>query len=388
MTGMARLGWHGSRKRPNGTYQARWQDAEGLQSLGGFIGKTQADAYALKMAGAALDVLAGLAVVRKPIREARDAFLDRRTKANTRALNERRVDEFLAAMPNIKDTSHLTSHVINQYARQLEDDGHNPGGQQHHLKIVRAFTNFCITSKWLTENPFAKFEMPSSEYEGRALTPDEFALMISLETVTNQNKEVDQWLNWAFRFGKATLLRISQVWKLTPADFTAPNMLKVAPIKDTDPETKPLNDEAIQILQEIPIRAPGSRYFSYWSSVEAMRNSVQDKARRVGLPGLRFHDVCKITGVTELSQQGFSLGDLAHLSNTSKATLDKHYIKSDRDRAYAKFLAFKKSGHTLATTGPQNEGFVAANGVQQAQEGSKGTIEIASTSQPIPSVRR
>src|SRR5262249_4205706 len=137
--GRPKLGWHGSRRRKNGKYQARWCDTEGLHSLGGFLSKTQSDAYALKMANEALNVKVGLAVARKPIQDARKEFLDRRTKENTRALNTRRVDEFLTAMPEVQDTSQLTRNLIGRYAIKLERAGHNPGGQEHYLRIVRAF---------------------------------------------------------------------------------------------------------------------------------------------------------------------------------------------------------------------------------------------------------
>jgi hypothetical protein len=168
--GRPKIGWHGSRKRQNGRYQARWCDTEGLKSEGGFIAKAQADTYALKMANEALNVKVGLAVFRKPIQEARKAFLDRRTKENTRALNTRRVDEFLETMAEVRDTSQLTRNLIDRYAIELEKAGHNPGGQEHHLRIVRAFCRFCFDNKWIAEYPFKGFKMPKSDFVGRALS--------------------------------------------------------------------------------------------------------------------------------------------------------------------------------------------------------------------------
>jgi integrase len=390
--GKPKFGWHGVRKRPNGKYQARWcVDDNGTLRSEMFLGKEQASTFATRKANEVLDVKVGLAVVRIPILEARDLFLNRRTKANTRALNERRVDEFLTALPKIKDTSLLTNHVINQYARLLEDDGHNPGGQNHHLKIVRAFTNFCLANKWLTSNPFEDFVMPKSTYEGRALTADERALMYSIEP---RYVEVDTQLNSAFRFGYSTMLRISQVWALTPADFREPNMMRISGIKDQNTVTILLEDEAVQVLKKMPIRAQHERYFSHWASVDAMRNSVEDKARRMGLPGVRFHDVCKVSKVSDLDAEGIGLGDLAHLSNTSKATLAKHYIKSDRNRAFANYIARSKKngavsnpgpelGQPRANSGPTSGGFVGSKEVQPALEGSISTSENASTSPQI-----
>jgi hypothetical protein len=176
--GRHKVGWHGSRKRENGKYQARWCDNEGDKSLGGFISKTQSDAYALKMANEALNVKVGLAVFRKPIEEARKELLDRRTKENTRALNTRRVDEFLEDMAEVKDTSQLTRNLIDRYAIKLVKTGHNSGGQEHHLRIVRAFCKFCFDNKWISEHPFKGFKMPKSDFEGRPLSSEEWARMV------------------------------------------------------------------------------------------------------------------------------------------------------------------------------------------------------------------
>lgn len=393
MTGMAKLGWFGARIRGSGKFQARWCDADGLQSESGFITKEQARTYAQRKSTEALDVKVGTALLRKPIQAARDAFLNRATKGNTRALNERRVDEFLEDMPTIKYTSDLTSHAINQYARNLEA-GHNPGGQNHHLKIVRCFTKFCITSKWLTENPFLNFKMPKTEKVGRPLTDDEYDLMVTPGNTHNQYKEGDKWLNLAFRFGHSTMLRISQVWKLTPADFKEPNLIRIDGIKGQDAVWLPLRDEAVAILREMPIRAQQERYFSYWGTVDAMRNSVQDKARRCGIKPMirfvagkmrevypRFHDVCKVTRVTNLGQDGVSLGDVAHLSNTSKRTLAENYMLPDRDRAFANYM-----GHIRATNGPRNDANVARTGLQEPMVATQANYQNDASSPQISAV--
>lgn len=396
MYAMAKIGWHGTRKRANGRYQARWCDSEGVQSLGGFLSKAQAETHALNKAKEALNVMVGLAVFRKPIADARQGFLDRRTKENTRALNQRRLDEFLAAMPEIKDTSQLTRNLIDRYAGLLARAGHNSGGQEHHLRIVRAFCNFCVAQKWLVESPFTDFDMPKSDYEGRALNSEEWDRMVQPSRIPNQYKEVDWWLNRAFRLGYSGVLRISQVWKLQPKDFRAPNELWVEGIKDQEGEWKLLRPEAVAILQEL---LPGAllrgRFFHYWASVESMRNSVEDKARRVGLAGVRFHDVCKVTAVSDLAAKGYGPADLEHIANTSKRVLIEYYMKADRSRALARYVADQGGkaakaapiqGHTRATFGPNNQGFVETSGDQLRQESAKETVEKASISPSIPEV--
>lgn len=391
--GHAKLGWHGTRKRSNGAYQARWCGSEGLDSLGGFISKTQAEAYALKMANEALNVQVGLAVLRKPIPDARQQFLDRRTKENTRALNTRRTDEFLAAMPEVKDTSHLTRNLIDRYALTLERAGHNPGGQEHHLKIIRAFCKFCLDQKWISDHPFSGFKMPKSDFQGRALSAEEWQKMVAPSVIANQHKDSDWWLNRAFRLGYSTILRISQIWKLSPADFRAPDQLRVLPIKGQDPVWLTLRPEAVAIIQELtPSAVIHGRYFHYWASVESMRNSVEDKARRVNLVGVRFHDVCKVTAISDLSDEGYGPGDLEHISNTSKRVLVDHYIKADRKRAFVRYGTYAGGkaalapGQPGASYGPENGGFVVPKGVLESIDSSMEKVENVSNSRQVSAV--
>jgi hypothetical protein len=202
--------------------------------------------------------------------------------------------------------------------------------------------------------------------------------MVSPSRIQNQFKEVDWWLNRAFRIGYSTILRISQVWKLTPGDFRAPDQLRVLPIKGQDPVWITLRPEAAAIVQELmPEAILQGRFFHYWASVESMRNSVEDKARRVGLAGVRFHDVCKVTAISDLSDQGYGPGDLEHISNTSKRILVDHYIKADRKRAFARYLADDGGkaavaraiqGQPGASFGPENGGFVGSSGDQRSLE--------------------
>jgi hypothetical protein len=408
------------------------------------------------MANGALDVKVGLAVYSKPVQEARREFLERRTKDNTRQLNTRRVDEFLSAMPEVKDTSHLTRNVIDRFALHLESTGHNPGGQEHHLKIVRAFCKFCMDNKWLMEHPFKNFQMPKSEFAGRPLTPEEAhkiiepqngaRIMVFTEFDTRRNtyrvryndpngrpmevasgiaseaeaiqiklseqarldelgfvrpvqvREVDLWLKEAFAFGYSTMLRISQVWKLTSADFVGPDQLRVAPIKGQDPVWITLRQEAIDVLDRLTAKLNGQgRYFWYWPTVEAMRQAVEGKVRRAGIEPTvyivngqrrevypRFHDICKVSRISELEKQGFSLGELEQLSNTTQRTLMAHYIKADRTRAFAKYKKFL--GQQWANGWPKNGGSSGSNVVQGGVKEPKENSQNSSTSQQIPAL--
>jgi hypothetical protein len=429
-----------------------------VKAQGGFLSKVQADTFALKMANEALNVRVGLATHRKPVQEARKEFLERRTKENTRCLNERRIDEFLAVMTEIENTSQLTRNLIDRYALHLERAGHNPGGQEHHLKIVRAFCKFCLDNKWLSEDLFKNFKMPKSEFEGRPVTPEEAREIIEPEDGTRivvfkefdrrrgtfrvryngpsgrpievasgvkteaealeiavceqarlhslglvrpvKIREGDLWLKEAFTFGHSTMLRISQVWKLTPPDFVAPDQLRVAPIKGQDPVWITLRQEAIEVLTRLSSKLAGQeRFFWYWPTVERMRGAVKGKVRRTGVKPTvyvvngerrevypRFHDICKVSRISELEKQGFSLGELEQLSNTTQRTLMAHYIKADRARVFAKYKNFR--GQPVANGWPPNGGFSGVNRDQGLPKDTTENIENASTSQPIPAYRR
>jgi len=214
-----------------------------------------------------------------------------------------------------------------------------------------------------------------------------------------QVREGDLWLKEAFIFGRSTMLRISQVWKLMPSDFVVPDQLRVAPIKGQEPVWIPLRQDAIDVLNRLKARlGDNDRFFWYWSTVESMRTAVEGRVRRAGIaPTIymvrgekserfpRFHDICKVTRISELEKDGYSLGELAHLSNTSKKTLIDHYIKADRSRAFERYKNYSADrGHTVATIGPKNEGFVGVNGGQGLLDGTIENIEIASTSRQIP----
>lgn len=349
------LGWRDVRPKKSGKWEARWADENGAARGRTFMDKAVARKYADDMATEVLRGSVGMQL-NKPVRAALTEFLSRRLDYQTTALNERRMNEFLVAMPEVQTTANITDAVINRFDAILEARGSNPGGRHHHLKIVRAFCNFCRKKNWLRSDPFAGFKMPKSEFSGHPVTEEQFEKMCSIgwagsnETGVanglawnggNQYKDVDVWLRRAFIFGRETMLRISQVWKLTPADFREPNQLRVEGIKGQETEYKTLTPKAMAVLRELlPGCLPGARLFGYWSSVASMQCAVYKKAKRVGLPGLRYHDVCKVTRVTELDAAGFSIKEISQLSNTTPRTLLAHYIKPDKAQTQSKYEAF------------------------------------------------
>jgi integrase len=375
------IGWRDVRLKKSGKWESRWADEHGTARGKSWADKAVARKYADDMANAILRGSVGMDI-NKPVRDALAAFLERRLDPKTTALNERRVNEFLAAMPEVKLVSHLTDSVINRYDAVLESAGHNTGGRNHHLKIVRAFCKFCVEKNWLKVHPFTGFKMPKSDFEGRNVSQDDFDKMCSIGWVGsneraginglgwyggNQYKDVDVWLRRAFIFGRETMLRISQVWKLTPADFREPGEIRVKGIKHQPTVWVPLTEEALAIARSLLLgRAPGARLFDYWSSVASMQTSVYKKAQRVGLPGLRFHDVCKVSRVSQLDKAGFSIKEISQLSNTTPRTLLAHYIKPEREDTFAKYKRFQNpTGADVSGTkfpGSENTGLPPAVG--------------------------
>lgn len=355
--GLNAIGWHDIRQKPSGKWEARWAIDGGKVKGKSFLSKEQARKYASDQANGLLNCAVGLTVTKKATAEALSDFLGRSVDESTTELYERRLTEFFAAFPHepggdvrplpaITYINQLSDDAyINRYDKILVANGANPGGRNHHLRIVRTFCRYCVKKKWLAVYPFEDFKMPQSEFEGRPLAPGDFDLMAGPSKIHgNQHDlaETDLWLGRAFRLGRGTMLRISSVWGLTPKHFRAPDQLWVEAIKGQDPVWITLHPDALAVVLELlPGRSENQRLFDYWGSVEAMRNSVADKARRVGLPGIRFHDVCKVTRVSELAAAGWSPAAIAHVSNTSIKTLMTHYIKADRKRSFAEYANFK-----------------------------------------------
>lgn len=330
-------GWHDVRVKPSGKFEARWSDESGQARGKSFLTESQARNYAFNRAKEILDGATGLAVPTKDIRDAVTEFIGRYTDQGTVAIYSRHLDTFLDAHPQVTRTGHMSKTIFETYNVTLEREGHNSGGCRHILKSLKTFANYCLEKGWLRVNPFFKFRLPRQEFEGRALNPEEYARMISIDP----QYEVDRWINLALRIGNPSMLRISTVWGLVAEDFQAPDRLRIRAIKEQPGVWTYLHPEAHQALLELLICAvPNQRLFSYWPSVDSMRQSLRKKASRVGLKGVRFHDACKVTRVTELDAAGFGLGKIAALSNTSKATLAKHYIKADRRAAFKEYQTY------------------------------------------------
>jgi len=381
-------GWKDVRKKPSGKWEARWIDETGAVKGRSFVDKAVAAKLADDMARESERAAVGLGVTHKPIVNALAAFQDRRLDPKTVDLNGRRMKEFLLAFPALTLVDQITDTHINTFDRMLEAKGCNPGGRNHHLRIVRTFCKFCRDKNWLPTNPFLNFKMPKSDFEGRACTEEEFERMCSIGWVGgnkisdtygigwqggNQYKDVDLWLRRAFRFGRETMLRVSQVWKLTPEDFREPGEIRVKGIKGQESEWKPLTEIALEVLRELlQVTKPGQRFFSYWSSVASLQQAVQKKATRVGLKGLRFHDVCKVTRVSQLDAAGFSIKEISQVSNTTPRTLLAHYIKPDKQKTFDKYRAFAQA--RPASDPPETK--LSGNlGVSQPQGGIESTTD-------------
>lgn len=351
-------GWHAVRRKPSGKFEARWADENGLARGKCFLTETQARTYALTRAKEILDGSLGLTVPTKDIREAWDIFIGRYTDEGTVRIYTRHFEDCLTAHPELRVTGQLTKEFFERYNVELKDAGHNPGGRRHVLKTLKTFSRYCLEKNWLKVDPFFKFDLPKQEFEGRALLPDEFARMVSVDP----QYDVDLWISRALRLGNPSMLRISQVWKLTPEDFKAPDELRITGIKGQDTVWIQLHPDALEVMQELlRITPAGARFFAKWPTEDSMRQSIRKKAKRVGLKGVRFHDAAKVTRISELDAAGWGIGDLSALSNTTKTTLAKHYIKADRRRAFQRYQTYG---------GP-------TNGVKTGVETAQGALDRA-----------
>lgn len=343
-------GWHSTRRKPSGKWEARWADESGAARGRCFITKEQAAKYAFTKAKEILDGAAGLSVPTKNLGEAITSFLKRYTDEGTLAIYARHLEDFTAAHPALTRTGQITRHLIETYDADLTRAGHNPGGRRHVLKTVKTFTNYCMVNKWLLENPFFEFKMPKSEFEGRALNQVETDRLIS------GDRETDWFISRAVRLARSTMRRSSQIWALGPEHFREPGLMYFPSIKGQDAEWLPLQPEAVAIIRELmahPDRpSAGARFFFRWSSVEHMRDAIRVKAIDVGLKGTRLHDAGKVTRVTELDAAGKGLGYISAVSGTSQQTLSRHYIKPDRRKAFQDYLGLQTYGGPTGTLKP------------------------------------
>lgn len=343
-------GWHSTRQKPSGKWEARWADESGAARGRCFLTKEQATKYAFNQAKQILDGAAGLSVPTKSILEAINSFLNRYTDEGTLAIYTRHLEGFTVAYPELTKTGQVTKHVIETYDADLTRSGHNPGGRRHVLKTVKTFTKYCRVNKWLIEDPFFQFKMPKSEFEGRALSPAETDKLIS------GDRDTDWFISRAVRLARSTMRRSGQIWALAPKHFREPGLIYFPSIKGQESEWLPLQPEAIAIIRELLARtdrpALDSRFFFCWSSVEHMRDAIRVKAIDMGLKGTRLHDAGKVTRVTELDAAGKGLGYISVVSGTSQQTLSRHYIKPDRRKAFQDYLTLQTYGGPITGLKP------------------------------------
>lgn len=366
-------GWNSVRRKPSGKWEARWADESGEARGKCFLTKEQAAKYAFTRAKEILDGATGLAVPTKNLDEAINSFLNRYTDEGTLEIYTRHLENFKAAHPLLTMTGNITRALIEAYDADLTRAGHNPGGRRHILKTLKTFTNYCMGERWIMENPFGegdrRFKAPKSEFEGRALTPEETEKLIA------GDREVDWFINRAVRLARSTMRRSSQIYGLFPSHFREPGLLYFPSIKGQDAEWLPLQPEAVQIIRELmahPGRpAPDARLFYRWNSVEHLRDAIRVKAIDVGLKGTRLHDAGKVTRVTELDAAGKGLGYISAVSGTSQQTLSRHYIKPDRRKAFQDYLAYQTYGRPTEPLKPTE------TQPQPATSASKSNSEIA-----------
>lgn len=366
-------GWNSVRRKPSGKWEARWADESGNARGLCFITKEQAAKYAFARAKEILDGATGLAVPTKNLQDAITSFLNRYTDEGTLEIYTRHLTAFTVDHPLIIMTGRITRSLIEAYDADLTRRGHNPGGRRHILKTIKTFTNYCMGERWIMENPFGegdkRFKAPKSEFEGRALTPEES------ERLTGGDRETDWFINRAVRLARSTMRRSRQIWGLVPESFREPGLLYFPSIKGQEAQWLPLQPEAIQIIRELmahPERpAPDARFFFRWNSVEHLRDAIRVKAIDVGLKGTRLHDAGKVTRVTELDAAGKGLGYISAVSGTSQETLSRHYIKPDRRKAFEDYLSLQTYGRPTEALKPTE------TAPQPATPPAKSNSEIA-----------
>jgi len=336
-------------------WEAGWRDGNGrYHSKSGFLSKAQAAIYAHKQGFTAWNQVAGVPTLDKNIHEALDEFCTRSgIKDVTHNLNRYHLLPFIENL-GLKTTRHLNRHTIQKWLAIVRTEGvgyakgrnrgraHNEGGQAIVLRIIKAFSYFCLANKWVSEVPFGKgvlqpIRAPRTESKGKYLDAEDREKFLSI----NPRYEVDKHLYRASMLGFFSGLRAMQVWGIKKTDFKAPDQLFVPGIKNQKDRTITLHPKAAEALQEaLKVADPNSdRIFSYWVDVEAFRLSVRKHCKRVGLKGIRFHDA-KHTFVSGLMDAGWSVPEVIEASGNSPSTI-MVYAHAHKKTVTAKLKAFE-----------------------------------------------
>jgi integrase len=374
-------GWYSVREKTSGKFEGRWAqprlDNPAVWTVKGetFTSKTLANQYARDKARHYEEYKAGKRALDYPIDDALSLYLARpEIAASSHGANEFVLTRFVARHA-LKNVSQLTEAlIVKERTWLIKEKPDSPGGQWNVLKTVRAFCRYCVNQKWLDKNPFPDdVKLPKSDKEGRALSEDEFAKMISIRNDL-RCIESDTWMRRWLILQRYTLTRISTMFDLMPEDvrnngteILIPSMKKQAKVwaEITHPE-------AIVVMQELLARAqPGQRLFGYWKRITTMREAFRVKAQLVLGIAIRPHDACKVTEVTALDELGMSLGTISAVSNTTAATLSKHYLKPDRKRAFDRV----RDMYAQTTVRPQMGGFIGQNQAKTDLNGSTEKVE-------------
>lgn len=377
MARMVSPGYHNVRSKPSGKYEARWGDEIGNLKSKSFLTERQADAWAMKKALEATNVVAGLGVASKDIFEALDAFCSRSHISEKSHFETRRALEMFIKRNNLASLAEITDETINKTYAWLKADGRKPGGQRFILVKVHAFIRFCIGKKWLFADPFPYgFEMPTSDYEATPLSEEEFDRL--LEVRLDGRRILDTLLKHALIIGRYSMARPETIWGLTPESFRSEGTEMLVPaIKKQDRVWSRVHPEAINSVRAmLDITPPNRRLFGRWASVQGIHDAIRDKCEYLTKNGFpietSFHQACKATQVTALDNLGLSIGKISQISNTTKETLLKHYIKTDRDEA---FDAYQGTAIRRTTPRPQKDRNIGDDRVFQDIPGSSGNVE-------------
>jgi hypothetical protein len=331
----------------------------------------------MKKALEATNVVAGLGVASKDIFEALDAFCARSHISEKSHFETRRAVEMFITRNRLASLAEITDETINKTYAWLKADGRKPGGQRFVLVKVHAFIRFCIGKKWILSDPFPYgFEMPASDYEATPLSEEEFGHLI--EVRPDSRRVLDTLLRHALIIGRYSMARPETVWGLTPESFRNDGTEMLVPaIKKQDRVWSKVHPEAMHSVRAmLAITPPGRRLFGRWASVQGIHDAIRDKCADLTKSGFpiktTFHQACKATQVTALDNLGLSIGKISQISNTTKETLLKHYIKTDRDEA---FDAYHNISIRQTTSRPQTGQNTGVEQVFRAIPGSNGIVE-------------
>ena len=205
-----------------------------------------------------------------------------------------------------------------------------PASMRTVVKLLRAFVRFCFDYEYLNKDFSGKLILPTVPKVIHKF-PTEQQAIAAIRKGTEPNKTDNKLaqkskihVRQALLFALFTMLRHSEIRKLTVGDLDIPQKRFVVNSKGGAVELAVLTDNLIVPMTEwIQGKNPNDRLFEV--SEEAMRTALKRGFKKLGLPEQRVHDLRDVGALARLNRDS-NLQKVSRILRHKKiATTDEYY---------------------------------------------------------------